>query len=120
MGRLDGLAVHPPGGRGGGRPGGHPDVLPQVVVECDPGAVVPPLAEPAIDGLPRREVVGQHPPGPAGPELVKDRVEDGPVVGRWPSPFGGSGFGSWDQGSEALPLGVGQVGGVGLPCHGEE
>ena len=52
----------------------------------------------------------QEVPGTSGAEVVEDGVEDlSHVGGAWPSAAGRR----WEQGSENVPLGVGQVGLIG-------
>ena len=58
-----------------------PYPLAQVAVNTLPSAVVAPAPEVAIDGLPRREVRGQHPPGTASPQDVQDGLDHGSQVG---------------------------------------
>jgi hypothetical protein len=61
-----------------------------------------------------RKVLGQRPPGATLPDQIKDGVDDFPsgVLGWAPSRFG-----LWDQVGEALPLGIGEVGGVSFSVH---
>lgn len=73
-----------------------------------------PSAEEVVDRLPRRKVVRQHAPGTAGPCNVEHGVENiaHVVFSRSASRLGG-----WNEWFDAFPLGIGQVGGIGLPCH---
>ena len=72
-----------------------------------PQPLLPPAAEVVVDGLPRRQVLGQQPPGTARAQPVQHRVEQlaALVEGRPPA-----GHGLGDERAEDLPLGVGQVG----------
>ena len=74
-----------------------------------PGAIQAPEAEVVVDGLPKREVVGQESPGAAAFDDVEDGVEylaqametgTPTVVGRWRVPL------------KARPFGIGKVGRV--------
>jgi hypothetical protein len=63
-----------------------------------------------VPGPRRGEVVGQEVPGTSGAEVVENGVEDlSHVSGAGPSAAGRR----WEQGSEDVPLGVGEVGIVG-------
>lgn len=118
MGRLDRLAIDPQGLRGRGRPGLDADLLSEVGVDLLPDPGQPPVAEEAIDGLPGRKVMGEHPPRPAGPQVVEDRIDHGAAVdGGRPTALGGAGLGFRQERVEPLPLVVGQIGRVGLSCH---
>jgi len=50
--------------------------LAQRGVEPLEGPVYAPSSEPPIDGLPRREIAGQEPPGTTAFENIEDGVED--------------------------------------------
>src|SRR5215218_1553979 len=72
VGRLDRLAVHPQclwGRRGAGL---DTNLSPKCGVNLLPNPGQAPVAEQAVDGLPRRQVAGNHPPRPAGPQVVED------------------------------------------------
>ncbi len=75
-GRLDRLAVDY--ARAGLRVSSevNPHPLAQRPVHPFPGAVEAPSSEVVVDGLPRREVVGQKPPGAAAFDDVEDGVKD--------------------------------------------
>jgi hypothetical protein len=121
VGRLDRLAVHPQGLGGRRSPGLDADLLPESGVNLLPGAVQPPVPELAVNGLPGREVVGQHPPRPAGPQVVEDGVHHVPEAGGRRSPaLAGAGLGLREQRFQPLPLVIGQVGRVGLPAHAQD
>src|SRR3954463_14958793 len=76
--RLDALAVEHPRRRAGGAPAARAVEHDQMVVQPLQNAVVAQPQEPAVDCLPRREAVGQEPPGATGSEHVEDRVHDLP------------------------------------------
>lgn len=74
-------------------------------MDAGPGAVLSPQTEVMIDGLPRGQVVGQHPPRTAAAQHVEDGVQDLPVgMDRLPAPwrltFGKVRF-------DLLPFGIG-------------
>jgi hypothetical protein len=72
--------------------------------------VPPPLAKVVVDRLPGRVLSGEHPPGTAAPQQVKDSVgyaPGGPLRGT-AAPFRGG-----EEGIQEGPFGVGKVGGVG-------
>ena len=64
--RLDALAVEHPRRRAGGAPAARAVEHDQMVVQPLQNAVVAQPQEPAVDRLPRREAVGQEPPGATG------------------------------------------------------
>jgi hypothetical protein len=118
VGRLDRLAVDPQcfGHRRG--PGLDTNFFPKRGVNLLPNPGLAPVAEQAVDGLPRREVVGDHPPRSARPQVVEDGVDDlPPINGDRMSALACAGLGLGQQWVEALPLLVGQVGRVRLPAH---
>jgi hypothetical protein len=79
-----------------------------------PGAVLLPRPEVVKHDAVGRKVLGQRPPGAAFPDQIEDGVDDFPAgVLRWAP----SRFGFWDQVDEALPLGIGEVGGVSFSVH---
>src|SRR5262249_50717409 len=78
LGGLDRLAIDNGGTGCRLLAGGCSDLSPQGGVDVLPGAVVPPGVEVVADGLPGREVVGQHPPRTAAPVHVQGRVDDLP------------------------------------------
>ncbi len=55
---------------------GYPRPHAQLVVDPLPGAVEAPGSEVVVDGLPRREIAGQEPPGTTAFENVEDGIED--------------------------------------------
>jgi hypothetical protein len=73
-----------------------------------PQSLLPPGAEVVVDGLPGRQVMGQQPPGAAGPQPVGHSVDqlaavmDGRAATR---------LGRRDERGREPPLGVGEVGG---------
>src|SRR5262249_4281566 len=78
LGGLDRLAVDH-GGAGRRLAAIHlAHILAQDVVDLLPDAGVPPGVEVVGDRLPRRVVVGQHPPGAAAAGQVEDSVDDLP------------------------------------------
>ena len=121
MSRFDRLAIDPQGFRGRRGANFQSNFLPQGGVEFLPGAVESPVAELAVHRLPRRKVVGEHPPGAARSQVVEDGIDHlAEFAGRGPSALGRAGFWLGEQRFETLPLVVGQVGGVGLPAHGRQ
>ena len=118
VGRLDRLAVHSQRlglGRGTGLDA---DLLAERGMDLLPDARQTPVAEQPVDGLPGREVVGQHPPRPAGAEVVEDGVDHRAAIdGGRPAALGGAGLGRGQQGVQAVPLLVSQVGRVRLAAH---
>ena len=91
-----------------------PELGAQGLMEPLPGAVPGPVAEAFVRSLPRRKVVGQHPPRAAGAQQVQDGVYHFPQ-------FHGTGtasrLGFRQQRSQDLPLGVSQIGGAWFPFH---
>ncbi len=119
VGRLDRLAVDPQGSRGRRGTGLDPDFLPQAGVDLLPGPVQPPGPEQAVDGLPGREVVREHPPRPAGPEVVEDGIDHlPPIDDDRVAALRGPGLGFREEWRQPLPLLVCQVGRVGFTAHG--
>src|SRR6516162_4051668 len=114
LGRLDRLAVDH-GGAGRRLAVVHPPhVGPQDVVDLLPQAPVPPGVEVIGNGLPRREVVGEHPPGAAAAGQVEGGVDDlAQGVGAGPA---GAGARLGEQVFDVDPLQVGQIAGVTHPC----
>src|SRR5215212_4951849 len=55
-----------------------PQTLAQLCVQALPGAVDAPPPKPVVDGLPRRELARQQPPGATALQDVEDSVEDRP------------------------------------------
>lgn len=76
-------------------------------------AVVPPRFEKLIHSSPGRELVRQHPPRTPCARDVKHRVNDFAHVGAARS---SSRFGRGNQWYDPLPLRIGHVGRVSLPC----
>jgi hypothetical protein len=86
-------------------------------VEPFEGAVRTPPPEPPLDGLPRRKVSGQEPPGAATlQDVEEDRVEDlaGGVALRTSSPAGRR-----DVRLDAPPFGIREISRI-APFHAEE
>ena len=88
----------------------YPRALTQGGVHPFPGPIHSPEAEVVVDGLPRREVVGQKAPSTAAAYHVKNRVEDLAQAMQARSPFV---FWERQERFEALPLFVGEIGQVG-------
>src|SRR5690606_27037309 len=108
VGRLDGLSVHPQGFRTRRGTGLDAAVLTQRGVDLVPDPGQTPVAEQTVDGLPRREVVGDHPPRAAGPEVVEDGIDHlPPINGDGPAALGRAGLGLRQERVETLPLLVG-------------
>ena len=61
--------------------------------------------------LPGRKIVAEHTPGASAPKRVQDAVDHLPKVY---CPRASSRFGRWDQGSENIPLFVGEIAGIGF------
>ena len=117
MGGLDRLAIDPQGGRRRRVAGLDPHLRAERVVDALPHAGQAPQAEPGVHRLPRREVVRQQPPRLPGPEQVEHGVHHLAGVGRRPPALAGAGLDAREQRLDPLPLVVGQIGRVGLPCH---
>jgi hypothetical protein len=100
---LERLAIHY--GRAGLRVSVEADshTLAQGSMHPLPGAVQTPEAEVVVDGLPRRELVGQQSPGAATLQDVEDGVED---LAQGIYPRTATGFGSGKVGLKATPFGV--------------
>lgn len=98
VGALDRLGVDDPARGHRVAAGG----VAQRVVDAVDGAVVAPVCEVPVDGLPGRQVVGQQPPGAADAVDLQDRAL-----------FGATAGGRWgQQRSEQCPLLSAHVGGV--------
>ncbi len=111
IGRFDGLRVD---NRGAGLAGvafEDPEVPAQGIVEPLPGAISSPAPKVVIDEAPRRQIIGDKPPGTAGPQDIQDRVDDLPFGIHFRS---ATWLGSRDQGCENLPFGIIEVGWVGF------
>ena len=103
------------GSAGGGFPsGGFPNPDPQCFLNPLPSPVFPPLAETPPHRAPEGQVVGHHPPDYAASQHVQDAVDYLPQVR-------GSGRASLgvrrQQGSQFLPLGIGQIAGIRFSAH---
>src|SRR6185437_5177727 len=87
-----------------------PDTLTQSRVQFLPGAVVTPLGKVVVDGLPRAELLGEHPPRTARFVAVEDAIHDRSQVNR-------AGSAPMREGNQRLqyrPLFVGHVARVGF------
>ena len=86
-----------------------------------PQAGVSPGVEVIGDRLPRREVVGQHPPGAAGAGEVTDGVDDlsHRVSAGSPGSAGGGVF-QREEVIDVIPLQVREVAGVSHPCFHDD
>src|SRR5262249_38530458 len=116
LGRFHRLAVDDAGAGGGLPAGGGPDLGTQGGVDALPDAAVAPGVEVVGDGLPGGEVVGEHPPGASSPGQVEDGIDDLPQgVGAGPA---GAAVAPGEQVFDVVPLEVGQVTRVSLPCCG--
>lgn len=63
--------------------GSLPHLVSQGIMDPFPRAVDAPELDVVIDRLPGREVMGQEPPGTAGPDDIANRIEDlSPIPGR--------------------------------------
>jgi hypothetical protein len=110
--RLDRLAVDDGGTRRRLSGGDGTDPGPEGVVDQFPHPGVPPGVEVVGDGLPGREIVGQHPPRAAAPGQVEGGVDDLPQgVLAGASPLAGR---PGEQVFDVVPLQVRQVAGVTL------
>src|SRR6266487_3240345 len=85
----------------------------QDIMESRPGAVQAPRAEDVIDGLPRRILFWQKPPGNATFEDIQDRIDHAPAIGRRSATL----FGFRKHRLKKLPLSVGEFGFVGSDIH---
>src|SRR5262249_23587308 len=113
--RLDGLAVEDGGTGRVLAVVEAADVHAEEVMDLLPEALIAPGVEVVRDGLPRGEVVGQHPPGTAGAGEVEDGVDD--LLARVSAVPSGPAGGLPLRGKEVLdvvPLQVGQITGVSL------
>ena len=109
--RLGRLRIDYPSARPGVSTQSRSRALAQRRVEPLEGALDAPLPEPTVDGLPRREVAGQKPPGASALEQVEDGVQDfAGAMYLWTSPP--PLLWSREAGLEVGPFGVRQVGGV--------
>jgi hypothetical protein len=108
---LDRLAIHD--GRAGLRVPleAHTHALAQGGVHPFPRSIQAPGAEVMVDGLPRRELVGQQTPGTSATHDVEDCVKK-LTQGTYSGPP--SGYGGRQVRLYALPLFVGEVGWVSL------
>ena len=77
---LDRLRVHDPRRRLCAATLADTHLLTQLVVQRLQRAVVTPVTKIPIYGLPRREVLRQHPPRPTSTHVIKDRVDDLPLI----------------------------------------
>src|SRR6202041_2089560 len=111
---LDGLCVDAAGAGRGVAPLLLPHGLTQGIDEALPGAVVAPKGEVIVDGALGEQVMRQHVPLAAGAVLIEQSVQD---FAHLDLPRPPARFGRWNQGSQEIPLGVGQVGRVRL-AHG--
>jgi hypothetical protein len=85
------------------------------MVDLLPPPSLPPAAEGVVDGLPGRQIMREQPPGTAGPQPVGHGVDQlATVMQGWAAARLGRG----DEWSEQLPLGIGQVGGIGAAGPG--
>jgi hypothetical protein len=89
-------------------------LLAQSVMNLLPGSIEPPTAVVIVDRAPGRELVGDVPPLAAGPDEVEYGVDNIANVHRTSS---SAGHGRRDQGSDASPLDIGEVGGIRFPIH---
>ena len=79
-----------------------------------PGAITTPSPEVVEHGAPRRQVMGQHPPGAPSAQHVADGVDDlPPGVGDRSAARSGR----WQPGLEQLPFAVAEVAGIGWSFH---
>ena len=79
-----------------------------------PGAITTPGTEVVEHDAPRRQVVGQHPPGAPSAQHVADGVDDLPTrVGDGSA----ARFGRWQQWFQQLPFSVAEVAGIGWSFH---
>src|SRR5271165_543401 len=117
--RLDALAVDD---RRAGRvlsAIGAADVETEDGVDFLPDAFVTPGVEVVRHRLPRREVMGQHPPGATAAGQVADGVDDvAQGVGAWPSTLA---LALREEVLNVVPLQIGKITGITLPCiHGHK
>src|SRR6056297_3633246 len=89
------------------------NLLPQPSIHPFQRAVFPPILEEFVNCSPGRKIVRQHPPGTAGPGEIKQRVDNFPHVSFAGPP---TRFFLRNQRFDPLPLRIGQIGRVSLPC----
>jgi hypothetical protein len=111
IGSADRLGIDDRGRGLGVAPGGGPGPGAQLAVQPGQGAVIALGGEVAVDGLPRREVRGQVPPGAPGPVHIQDGLDDpprrpDPGPPRRPGPL------RRQMRGDDLPLSIGQVAGI--------
>ena len=120
-----GVASHPAASRTRARRASHNDLaarqtrqLPnsrtQGFLHSFPSAVIPPVAEVPPHRAPRRQIMGQHPPGYAAAQHLQDAVDYLPQVSGPGMAFPGV---RWQQRSQFFPLGVGQIAGIRFSTH---
>ena len=85
----------------------NPNPLTQRSVHLLPGSIQAELSEVVVDAAPRREVVGQKPPGTTAANDVEDGIYDLPC--RIDARTSGS-FGSGKMWLQVVPFGIGEVG----------
>src|SRR5262249_34015897 len=114
LGGLHRLAVNNPHARPRLPTLGHPGLPPHGVVDSFPKSTLPPAVELRRDRSPRREVVGQHPPGAARPQDVEDAIKQVTLLDAT-GPPGFPKFPLRQQRPDELPLFVREIAGIGLP-----
>ncbi len=91
--------------------------LAQGGVQLLPKATPAPVAEVAIDGLPRREVMRHQPPGTTTAQDVEDQRFSAPRASRRCD--AGPPFLRWDKGDQKFPADIAEIGIIGLAVHGQ-
>src|SRR5260370_12436630 len=79
---LDRLAVDAAGAGSGLPAGQHANPLSQEVVDAPQSAIVTPLSKVVVDGFPRGEILGQHPPLAAVLVAAEDAIVHTPDIYR--------------------------------------
>ena len=116
VGRFDRLAVHRPHGGLRLTVQLQAETLAQRVMDALPRPIAPPASKIPVHGQPRRSFLGQEAPGTAGPQDVKDRVQN--RAQRMHTRTTG-GLVRWPEWLEQRPFSIHQIGGVerGLAVH---
>src|SRR6266704_1636930 len=110
VGHLDRLAIDDSRRRGHLTFFGLAHVVAQRVVNECPGPILTPAPKAAIDSLPRTKVARQQPPGAAGANHVKHRVDQTPTIQRGRSAtLSVSRFWCWNKGLNTLPFFISQI-----------
>src|SRR5262249_11407693 len=113
LGRLDRLAVDDPDAGQRLPAFGDTGLPPQSVVDFVPKPTLPPAVELRRNRSPRREVMGQHPPGTPRPQPIQDGADEVTLRDGAGSPCFAQ-FPLRQQRPKELPLFVREIAGIGL------